>query len=110
MFSMTSRKQVVSLTSAIFMVTLITNFVGLIKDAEATPSIVTTVNVTHACVDSDHGGQSDICKIKEFTELEYTYPWAGHQQEYPHGWHVTFFNEKNQYTSEHVTSCSQCSW
>ncbi len=68
MFSMTSRKQAIALTSAILMVALLTNIAGWIQNAEATPVLTIKIYVTHACVDSDHGGQSDICKSKDFID------------------------------------------
>lgn len=105
-----SRKQVVSLTSAILMVALITTVVW-IHNAEANPSKITTVNVTHACVDTTPPyPQNDVCKITQYSYYSYMWPWAGHQWEDPHGWHLKSYDEIDKYTSEHVTSCSQCSW
>ena len=108
MFSMMSRKQVVLLTSTILMIALITNFAGLIQDAEANPSGVITVNVTHACVDSDHGGQSDICQTVHYSYNHYIWPWVGHQWDDPHGSHMVSYGSTDKYKSSSVTSCSQC--
>ena len=110
MFSLTSRKQVVSLTSAILMVAFITNIAEWIQDVEADPSITRKSYVTRVCVDSDHGGQSDICKSYEYTEWRYWWPWTGHNTEYPHGNHGRLYSERYVYSSTHVTSCSQCPW
>ncbi len=93
-----SRKQVVSLTSAILMVALITNFAGLIQDAEADPVRVVKQNVTHACVDTDHPSQSDVCQTVQFTVTVTVNP-HGHKKE---------VEERDVYLSTGVTSCPQC--
>lgn len=99
-----SRKQVVSLTSAILMVALITNFVGLIQDAEATPLLTIKIFVTHSCVDTDHPSQSDICQTVDFIDWYYMY----HGEQDPHQDHDEKYFEESHFKSTHVTSCSQC--
>lgn len=97
-----SRKQAVSLTSAILMVALITNIVGWVHNAEAHPHMIVTQNVTHACVDTDHTYQSDICQAVQFTVIVELYP-DPHPDE-----HGQFQDNRNVYISTGVTSCSQC--
>ena len=97
-----SRKQVVSLTSAILMIALITNFVGLIQNAEAHASLILTQNVTKACVDTDHPHQSDICQTVQYTMTAYAYP-NPHPDE-----HSQYNLAEDVYRSTGVTSCSQC--
>ena len=102
-----SRKQVVSLTSAILMVALITNIAGWIQNAEAHPSLTLKQNITHACVDTDHNYQSDICQSISYTQWSYRYPWTGHTWDSPRH-HGVLSSEKDVYKSTGVTSCSQC--
>ena len=93
-----SRKQVVSLTSTILVVTLITLFALWIQNAEANPVKIYIQNVTHSCVDTDHPSQSDICQTVNYLRILIPYP-HGHSKRY-------IF--ENKFRSTGVTSCSQC--
>ena len=97
-----SRKQVVSLTSAIVVIALITNVAGWIHHAEAHPDLILTLNVTHCCVDTDHPYQSDICQTVTYELIIETDPNphpANHNQDE---------EERNVFWSTGVTSCPQC--
>ena len=94
-----SRKQVVSLTSAILMVALITNIAGWIQNAEADISVVVVHNITHSCVDTDHPSQSDICQTVDEIVIVALPPLHGH------GFVLA---EEDRFRSTGVTSCSQC--
>lgn len=94
-----SRKQVVLLTSAILMVILATTTVVWIQNAEADISVTTFDLVTHACVDTDHPSQSDVCQSVIYVEIE-TEPEL-------HG-HLCVMENTTSYKSTGVTSCNQC--
>jgi hypothetical protein len=107
MFSMTSRQQVVSLTSAILMIALITNIVGWIQDAEATPDEIVTQNITHTCVDTDHPYQSDICQSVSWTSVIKFHPPDPHPSSHAPS-HAVVESEDDYFWSTGVTSCNQC--
>ena len=94
-----SRKQVVLLTSAILMVILATTTVVWIQNAEADISVFLTHIVTHACVDTDHPYQSDICQTVDYIVEVDLPPFHGHP--------VVIVTEE-VFRSTGVTSCSQC--
>ncbi len=102
MFGMMSRKQVVLLASVILMIALITNIGGWIQNTEANPNSIITTHLLEACVDTDHGSQSDICQSVKWTsvvEISST----------PHpSDHAVQKIETNSYSSTGVTSCNQC--
>ena len=94
-----SRKQVVSLTSAILVVALITNITGWIQDAEANPVKVYVQNVTHHCYDSNSGHPwNDICQTVNYTRTLIPYP---HEHAL-----LLIFEDKLKFTT--VSSCTQC--
>ena len=97
-----SRKQVVSLTSAILMIALITNIAGWIHHAEAHPDLILTLNVTHSCVDTDHPYQSDICQTVLYPVIVETDP-VPHPEN-----HNQDEEERDEFWSTGVTSCPQC--
>ena len=94
-----SRKQVALLASAILMVILATTTVVWIQNAEAHVSVATYDIVTHACVDTDHPSQSDICQ--SVLELVITI------EPDLHG-HPAIIVDTTSYKSTGVTSCPQC--
>ena len=74
------------------------NIVGWIQDAEANPVDVFVQHITYACVDTDHGGQSDICQTVNYTVVLIPNP---------HG-HEKNIDERDVYLSKGVASCNQC--
>jgi hypothetical protein len=100
MLNMMSRKQVILLTSTILMVALITNIAGWLHNAEADPAIIITWNVTHACVDTDHNYQSDVCQTVDYIDI-----WSLDPIPHPDD-HGTFEDDRDTYKSTSVTSCS----
>lgn len=103
MLSMMSRKKAALLTFATFMVVLTTTTVLWIQNAEADPSLILTVNATHACIDDTTTyPQNDICEMDTITFTSFFYP-VPHPDE-----HETDIDEVGTFTATHVTSCSQC--
>ena len=94
-----SRKQVVLLTSAILMVILATTTVVWIQNAEADISVITYDLVTHACVDTDHPSQSDVCQSVIYLDITIEPELHGH---------ALATVDTTSYKSTGVTSCSQC--
>ena len=108
------RKQVVLLTSVTLLVALITNIAGWIQNAEAHPSIVTKVYVTHYCVDeTTTRPQNDICKSTEYSYYSYFWPSKNHpkkKSDPDHTSHGAIYDEVEKSKFEYVDSCSQCSF